>query len=684
MLESRASLPMRSQCKVSGMHTSSLSAVLLAAVVGALVAAPSLFAQPAPTAAGPSGNSAEDILFDNPPAVETASLYAQTLKDAPANVTVITDKDIRRQGYRTLAEALNNVRGFYFTSEGYLQYAGVRGFGLPGDFNTRILVMVNGHNMTDNVYGSFYLFGQDFGIDMDLVQRIEIVRGPSSALYGSNGIFATINIFTRPPADSLSLTVSTESGSFGEEKAHISSSIYLGHGANLLLSLSDFDSTGRGITAAPFGDFAGGSTDKVGAEQGYHAFSQLTFRNWNFMANFSDRLMLAPFGLYKTDFGDPGTKVRNAHNFVEASWNREIGKASSVHLRFSYDQFRYFGRYDYSDGNGVLYDYRDEAVGDWLGTQVSFRIPLSRIGAFTLGGQFTADLRNLQRTFYFTAPEVLLRDTSERDIAYGVFAQQEWNIMPKLTAYLGVRLDDSKRQSPFVSPRVALVYQPSVKTSYKFMYGRAFRNPSTYERYWEPNPLLEAERMNTYEVAAEHTIAKHLDLIGTAFHSRLDGLIQGVAVTDTILQYRNVAATQSTGAEAEIQGQPVEWLHLSASLSANRTRYAEPSRLLPNSPARLANFTVAYALPGKRLNLSSAVRYLSPRQDAYGAPVPGVTLADLTLTSGQIYRDFNLQLGVRNLTDKIYGDPVSQEHLLAVMPDAGRSVFVKLTWQREK
>jgi len=130
--------------------------------------------------------------------VYSASMYLQSDREAPSSVTVITAEQIRQFGYRTLADALRSVRGFDVTYDRNYAYVGVRGFSRPGGYNDQILLLINGHRLNDNVYDQAHL-DSDFPLDVDLIERIEIVRGPSSSLYGTSAFLAVINVITKTP-----------------------------------------------------------------------------------------------------------------------------------------------------------------------------------------------------------------------------------------------------------------------------------------------------------------------------------------------------------------------------------------------------------------------------------------------------------------------------------------------------
>jgi len=295
------------------------------------------------------------------------------------------------------------------------------------------------------------------------------------------------------------------------------------------------------------------------------------------------------------------------------------------------------------------------------------------------------DLRNLQYDFDITVsttgPERSDNfRTSHPRTSLGFFVQQEFRLSPAWTAYVGGRVDGSSYDALFFSPRAALVYKRNA-TAYKLMYGRAFRNPSTFERYWEPNPELEAERIDTFEIAREQNLYRRANLIASVFHYRLGGLIVGVPINDATLQYRNASRADASGLEMEINGQPTGWLAAVASFSIQRTRGVDSSQRMQNSPVRLGQFRASVPLARRHLMLTGAVRYLGSRLGADGDRVPAVTLVDLTATAPHLHPHLELQFGIRNLMNKAYSDLLSPEHATCLMPGAGRSMYVKLAWR---
>lgn len=128
--------------------------------------------------------------------ISTATKYEKNISDIPASVTIITFDDIQKYGYSNLAEALNSVSGFYLSYDRNYHYLGTRGFSRPSDYNNRIKLMVDGVSLNDNYYGAIGLV-DDFIIDFETVERIEIIKGPGSALYGTGAMFAVINVITK-------------------------------------------------------------------------------------------------------------------------------------------------------------------------------------------------------------------------------------------------------------------------------------------------------------------------------------------------------------------------------------------------------------------------------------------------------------------------------------------------------
>lgn len=183
----------------------------------------------------------EAILFQDLPSVFSASKYEQKTTEAPSAVTIITADEIEKYGYHTLAEVLRSVPGFYVTDDRNYNYLGIRGFNRPGDYNTHVLLLVDGHRLNDNVYNQAAI-GTEAVVDVDLIDRIEIIRGPSSPLYGTNAFFGVINVLTKRGRDIRGTELSTEVGSYDSYTARVTYGNRFANGMDVLLSGAFYDS----------------------------------------------------------------------------------------------------------------------------------------------------------------------------------------------------------------------------------------------------------------------------------------------------------------------------------------------------------------------------------------------------------------------------------------------------------
>ena len=619
--------------------------------------------------------------------VYSASKHLQSSGDAPSSVTVITADQIQQQGFRTLADILRTVRSFFVTYDRNYSSLGVRGFARPGDYNTRVLLLVDGHRLNDNVYDEA-MIGTEFPIDIDLIQRIEIVRGPVSSLYGSNALFAVINIITKQGQDLNGLELSSEAASFNTYQGRISygrqlkqlqfvisGSFYGSRGHNELF-YPEFDSiqTNNGIASHA-------DDDQLGS-----ALATVAFRGLTLQSAYGIREKGIPTEAYGTIFNNPGTRTTDSHEYIDLRYDHTYLGSWNLLARAFYDRYTYQGTYMYpspEDPTRVSPNL-DSADGKWWGTELQITKTIFGRNRATAGGEYRDNIRQNQSNYSLNPYSLALQDQRSSFVG-AIFAQDEVTISKSIALNAGFRYDYYSTVHASEDPRVALIYRPDASAALKVVYGEAFRVPNVYEKFYSippnaPNPSLNPEKLRSTELVWEQGLSDRLWFSTSAFHNTMNDLITQVPLGSDLLIFRNLQNVESDGIEFEAKGQIPRGFEGSASYSFQETRDRDTHQFLNNSPRNLVKINATEPLMHRTLFASLDAQYRSGMTTFTGGSISPFSIVNVSLLGRRLSKRIDLSANLYNALDKKYYDPPSTGLSELKVQQDGRSFRVKMTW----
>lgn len=459
--------------------------------------------------------SLEELMGVSIERVFGASERVQPVTEAPASVTIITADDINRHGYRTLADILRGVRGFYVSDDRNYSYVGVRGFGLPGDYNSRVLLLVNGHKVNDNIYDQAYI-GAELGMDVATFDRVEIIRGPASSLYGTSAFFAVVNIITRSGGSMEGISLQAEAGTLGTQLGRGLFGRTFANGLDVALS-GTYERSG-GVERLYFEELDtpatnSGIADGLDGEELRTAYGRFRLHDFTLTTTLGRRLKDIPTASYSTLFNSqsPRARTTDSRTMVHGQYERVAGRTRFA-ADVSFDRLRYEGVYPYAGAEPgsppLVMD--DMSVGARWGVAGRATRALPGGQTLTAGGEFMANVTQKQWLTY-SDPMVPGRSIDKSSRQSGIYLQDEIRVRRWLLLNAGLRFDRYDRFAR-TTPRGAVIVVPSSNQSFKYLYGRAFRAPNAYELYYFGNAFttLRPESIGTHELVWEQYVGEWL------------------------------------------------------------------------------------------------------------------------------------------------------------------------------
>jgi iron complex outermembrane receptor protein len=650
----------------------------------------------------------------------------QTLRRAPAVATVITAQDIAAMGATDLDEVLESVPGLHVSRTNTYTTGLYVIRGIYAQNNPQTLILQNGIPVTTMLTGNKGNIWS--GYPVDHIARIEVIRGPGSALYGADAYSGVINIITKTAADTPGTQFGVRAGSFnsrdawvqhGGQSGPVDVAFYLRAGSTDGFSrIIDADAQSR--TDKAFGTHASLAPGPVNT--GYDALDanlDLSYEKWRWRTGYKLRDNVGT-GAGVASALDPVGKEKTERITSDVSWNdAQFAKDWGVGMDASYMSYQQrmptplvllppgtvlpTGSFP----NGMIgapetseRQIRLSAFAIYSGfAGHNWRFG---IGHDDLNMYDTSELRNFNYTaggtpvplpslvnFDGTAPFLL---PQRRKVDY-LYAQDEWNFAKDWTLTAGVRHDRYSDSGSTTNPRLALVWDAQLDVTVKLLYGRAFRAPAFAELYGITNPVaignpdLRPETINTLEAAVAWQLSRDVSVNLSAFRYSMQDIIRLVprATAGTGSVYQNTGDQTGQGMELELVWDVNRSLRVSGNYAHQRSidettqqdaGYAPHNHLYSRADWRFASgWTV-----------SGQVNYVADRKRAAGdtrPPIADYTTLDLTLRSEQRKNSWSFAASVRNLFNADVREPslAPGTSIPNDLPMAPRAVYVQATYQ---
>ena len=589
----------------------------------------------------PTADDLKDLqnALDQP--VQVASKRTQRLKEAPADVTVLRGPDLADLGYRTLGEALGGVLGYRTNQDRAYTGLGARGLYVLGDQNTRILILLDGHALNSPAEVGSSKAGEDFGIPLDQVERIEIVRGPASSMYGNNAFLGMVNVVTKEPAaNGGEARLTAGSRGLAEWGGNLGGQVGATRWQILVSSL------GRKGTATTFPELAPGAFPAdLDREDRQSAYLKVTGPDWSaagYAMDRTQRLASAPFNSVP---GSPANRYENRQAFAEGRYTPTLGNLETL-VRVFGDRNEFLSGFQY-DGlrqPGVTGPYRESDPNWSLGAELQGRLRVAPTLLLTLGHEQTwqhyAGLAGIGADLIATQVRYRVANTylqaewtpTETLTAIAGFQESDWTVASARTVVAGAGTDSGPSTLRGGTPRLALIWQPNPLDIFKVLYGGGYRNPTIFERYYgdlttfQNNPGLEPERITTLQGIWVRVWRTGLQSQLSASRSVWRHIVQPVDLGGGLQQSQNQAeALVGTALEGELQG---HWGGWSLYGQLGVYRWEQDGRRFPNAAA--AQGALRLTRQAGPWTLSAEVRHTGAREglpDNAGAPAANVLRA---------------------------------------------------------